>query len=65
MVPTGLCDTYDMTEMFQFGEHGVYVWSAWGLSVLIVLAMAAMPSLRWRAFKRRADLMAGAEAEER
>ncbi|MCY4323002.1 MAG: heme exporter protein CcmD [Gammaproteobacteria bacterium] len=53
-----------MTEMFQFGEHGVYVWSAWGLSVLIVLAMAAMPSLRWRAFKRRADLLADSEAEE-
>ena len=53
-----------MIELFQYGEHGVYVWSAWGLSVLIILAMAALPSLRWRAFKRKADLMAiGAEDE--
>ncbi len=59
-----LSDTSVMTEIFQFGEHGAYVWSAWGLSILIIVAMAAMPSLRWRAFKRRADLMAGSDEDE-
>ena len=40
---------------FAYGEHGVYVWSAWGLSILIMLVMAASPSLRWRMFRRKAD----------
>ena len=49
---------------FHYGAHGAYVWSAWGLSLLIMLVMAVSPSLRWRAFKRRIALVRRAEAGE-
>lgn len=37
----------------DMGEHGVYVWSAWGIALVTLLGMAAAPALRWRAFLRR------------
>lgn len=40
---------------FDMGEYGVYVWSAWGVALVVLLGMGAAPSLRWRAFLRREE----------
>ena len=40
--------------LFDMGDHAPYVWSAWGIALVIIVVMACAPVLRWRAFKRQA-----------
>lgn len=44
-----------MLELLDMGDHGAYVWSAWGVAMVIIGLMAVAPIWRWRAFKRQAD----------
>lgn len=44
-----------LLSFFDKGDHGAYVWSAWGLALAILGIMAVAPLLRWRVFKTRAD----------
>lgn len=30
---------YSIAEFFAMGKHGVYVWSCWGITVLVVLGL--------------------------
>ena len=59
-----------MSEFLAMGGHGVYVWTAYGLSLLALVAVGAWPLLGMRTLvrglKRRRQLgaaVAGSEAE--
>lgn len=59
-----------MSEFLAMGGHGVYVWTAYGLSLLALVAAGAWPLLGMRTLvrglKRRRQLgsaPAGSEAE--
>ena len=59
-----------MSEFLAMGGHGVYVWTAYGLSLLALVAAGAWPLLGMRTLvrglKRRGQLgsaPAGSEAE--
>ncbi|MDE0190414.1 MAG: heme exporter protein CcmD [Gammaproteobacteria bacterium] len=42
-----------MTELLQMGGHGVYVWSAYGLSVAALVGLGVWPLASLRATIRR------------
>lgn len=44
-----------MMGFFDMGDHAAYVWSAWGIAMLIIAVMAIAPVLRWRAFEKQAN----------
>ncbi len=46
----------------DMGDHGPYVWSAWGIALVILGIMAVVPVLRWRAFKTRAEAVRDAHS---
>lgn len=59
-----------MSEFLAMGGHGVYVWTAYGLSLLALVAAGAWPLLGMRTLvrglKRRrqlGDAATGGEAE--
>ena len=59
-----------MSEFLAMGGHGVYVWTAYGLSLLALVAAGAWPLLGMRTLvrglKRRRQLgtaVSGSEAE--
>jgi len=37
-----------LTEFLQMGTHGLYVWSAYGVSLLIIGANVVLPLLKKR-----------------
>ena len=39
----------------QFGEYGVYVWASYGVSALVLVALAADTLLRARRWRRAAE----------
>ena len=41
-----------MTEFFAMGGYGVYVWTAYGLSLLALVTVGAWPLLAMRALVR-------------
>ena len=40
--------------LFDMGNHAPYVWSAWGIALVIIGLMACAPILRWGVFKKQA-----------
>ena len=42
-----------MTELFTMGGHGVYVWSAYGLSFVALVGLGVWPLASLRARMRR------------
>lgn len=57
-----------MSEFLAMGGHGVYVWTAYGLSLLALVAAGAWPLLGMRTLvrglKRRRQLGAATTGEE-
>ena len=57
-----------MSEFLAMGGHGVYVWTAYGLSLLALVAAGAWPLLGMRTLvrglKRRRRLGAAVTGEE-
>ena len=57
-----------MSDFLAMGGHGVYVWTAYGLSLLVLVAAGAWPLLGMRALvrglKRRRQLGAVAVQSE-
>ena len=57
-----------MSEFLAMGGHGVYVWTAYGLSLLALVAAGAWPLLGMRTLvrglKRRRQLGAGVTGSE-
>lgn len=57
-----------MSEFLAMGGHGVYVWTAYGLSILALVAAGAWPLLGMRTLvrglKRRRQLGATVTGEE-
>lgn len=43
-----------MSEFFTMGGHGVYVWSAYGLSLAALVGLGIWPLASLRAIVRRA-----------
>ena len=61
-----------MSDFLAMGGHGVYVWTAYGLSLLALVAVGAWPLLGMRTLvrglKRRSQVraaVAGGEAESK
>ena len=59
-----------MSDFLAMGGHGVYVWTAYGLSLLALVAVSAWPLLGMRTLvrglNRRSEVgaaVAGSEAE--
>ena len=38
---------------FQMGRHGLYVWSAYGLSILVIVGVVVMSLWRFRLWKQK------------
>ena len=43
----------DVTEFFSMGGHGLYVWSAYGISLLVVVILGIRPVLIRRRINAR------------
>ena len=43
-----------LAALWQMGGHGLYVWSAYGISLLVLLVNALLPGRRRAAFLREA-----------
>ena len=48
-----------MTELFAMGGHGVYVWSAYALSLAALVGLGVWPLASLRATMRRFKERAG------
>lgn len=44
-----------LAALWQMGGHGLYVWSAYGISLLVLLVNALLPGRRRSAFLREAQ----------
>lgn len=49
--------------LFDMGDHAPYVWSAWGIAMVVIGLMAFAPILRWRAFRRQLNAVREFTAE--
>ena len=53
-------------EFVAMGGHGPYIWTAYGVTLVLILYMLAAPVLRQRRFvreERRRHLRSGAHSE--
>jgi len=51
------------TEMFSFGQYGPYIWSAYGLSALVLIVNVIAAVRRQRNIKRELRAWLGARGE--